>query len=171
MLYTALNKVGDKGGLDVPTINRLGRDRLLDLVPEEQLMKVKSPEAARTLLQRIYATDRDTPSPDHRDVDDQALIYRLAETSYGKAETWGVSTLRTLESSIVSQLPAQFLSALSPDTVKNSMDTLRDVGDLRSLSYDLDRLISNSVSYLDRFWKPAPSKKCRGRVSGFPRWR
>lgn len=54
LLHTALNKISDgKRGLDVMMINRLGRERLLDLVPEEQLMKVRDSDAAKILLQRV----------------------------------------------------------------------------------------------------------------------
>ncbi len=115
-------------------INRLSRDRLLDHVPEEQLMRVTEPDAARALLQRVYSKQM-TSSRDDTDVDDQALIYRLVETSYGKAESWGVSTLRNLQTSIVSQLPGQFLSGLSGDAVKGSIDKLRDVRKIKVLIF------------------------------------
>jgi len=49
MLYTALNKLGDKGGIDSSMIRRLSTDGLLGLVPEEQLMKVTDPTAAKQL--------------------------------------------------------------------------------------------------------------------------
>jgi hypothetical protein len=49
MLYTALNKLGDKGGIDTNMIRRLSTEGLLSLVPEEQLMKVTDPNAAKQL--------------------------------------------------------------------------------------------------------------------------
>lgn len=48
-MYTALNQVGDKGGLNTAMIRRLATDGLLNLVPEEQLMRVTDPNAAKQL--------------------------------------------------------------------------------------------------------------------------
>ncbi|XP_021962937.1 uncharacterized protein LOC110858458 [Folsomia candida] len=124
LLHTALNKISDgKRGLDVMMINRLGRERLLDLVPEEQLMKVRDSDAAKILLQRVYSSQA-TASPEHKDVDDQALIYKLVQTSYGKAEDWTQNTIKSLGGAVLGQLPASFLTTFNPEAVKNSMAKL-----------------------------------------------
>jgi len=49
LLYTALSKVGQKGGIDSQMIRRLAGEGLLKLVPEEQLMRVKDSSAAKQL--------------------------------------------------------------------------------------------------------------------------
>lgn len=125
LLYTALNQVGEKGGLSTSMIRRLANDGLLSLVPEEQLMRVVDANAAKQLLNRLYSKAAgDTDELD--DVDDKALIYKLVETGYGKSETWTADTIRGVGSKVLAYMPADFLKGLSPDAIASSITTLKD---------------------------------------------
>jgi hypothetical protein len=64
---------------------------------------------------------------DLEDVDDQALMYKLVETGYGKAEGWTTDTLKQVGPNIMAQMPSEFLKNLNPETVSESIDTLKSV--------------------------------------------
>lgn len=75
-------------------------------------------------LNRLYTKGGDTNELD--DVDDKALIYKLVETGYGSAEKWSADTVRGVGSKILAHMPSDFLRQLSPDTISNSIATLKD---------------------------------------------
>ncbi|CAG7819737.1 unnamed protein product, partial [Allacma fusca] len=126
LLYNALNKLGDSNQITTTNLRGLLNDNLLQLVPEEQLMKVKDKGAAKFLLNRYYAKASGT---EHDDVDDKALIYQLANAAYGKAEGWTTETISELSKTpqILSQLPSAALKNLSPDVVSQSISNLRNI--------------------------------------------
>jgi len=75
-------------------------------------------------LNRIYQR---ASGNELEDVDDQALMFKLVETGYGKAETWSQDTLKSVGNNVLAQMPSEFLRNLNPETVASSISSLKDV--------------------------------------------
>lgn len=54
-------------------------------------------------------------------------MYRLVETGYGKAGNWSSDTIRQVGSTVMAQMPAEFIKNINPEVVHSSINSLKEV--------------------------------------------